>query len=146
MINALLTEYRYHNIFQFKVFLNIKTIVLLKAIVVDEFLLNPPNGDEIDGPNRAINFIDCMFASNEWQHIYKAGEMCSNIRLPPDDWIHILRRAQSEESDEIYLQMKQKTEAVGTPLQRIPFVTINDEPSIPTFNDFMQEVCARYTV
>ncbi len=124
----------------------IQSILLFKAIVVNEFLLNPPNGDEIDGPNRAINFIDCMFASNEWQHIYKAGEQCSNIRLPIDEWIYILRLAQSSESDELYLQMKSKTDLVGNPLSRIPFVTINGEPSIPTFNDFMQEVCARYTV
>jgi hypothetical protein len=124
----------------------IKRNLLFKAIVVNEFLLNPPNGDEIDGPNRAINFIDCMFRSDEWQHIYNAGEQCSNIRLPPDDWIHILRLAQSSDSDSLYLEMKSKTDSVGTPLPRIPFVTINGESSIPTFNDFMQEVCARYTV
>jgi hypothetical protein len=91
-----------------------------------------------------------MFASDEWQHIYNAGEQCSNIRLPIDHWIYILRLAQSPESDSIYLEMKSKTDSVGTPLPRIlpriPFVTINGEPSIPTFNDFMQEVCARYTV
>jgi hypothetical protein len=91
-----------------------------------------------------------MFASDEWQHTYNAGEQCSNIRLPIDHWIYILRLAQSPESDSIYLAMKNKTDLVGTPLPRIlpriPFVTINGEPSIPTFNDFMQEVCARYTV
>ncbi len=113
---------------------------------MDEFLLNPPNGDEIDGPNRAINFINCMFASNEWQHIYRAGEQCSNTQLPIDEWVSILRLAQSSDSDELYLRMKSKTDSVETPLPRIPFVTINGEPSIPTFNDFMQEVCARYTV
>ncbi len=113
---------------------------------MDEFLLNPPNGDEIDGPSRAINFIDCMFGSNEWQHIYTAGEQCANTRLIPDDWIHILRRAQSSESDSVYLQMKEKTDSVGNPLSRVPFVTINGEPSIATLNDMIQEVCARYTV
>jgi len=115
---------------------------------VDEFLLNPPNGDEIDGPSRAINFISCMFSSNEWQQVYKAGEVCSNLKLPIDDWINLLILAQSPESDPIYLNMKAKTDAVsnGSPLPSIPFTTINGEPSTATRNDWIQEVCARYTV
>ena len=114
--------------------------------MVNDFLLNGPNGDEIDGPSRAINFIGCMSGHQKWQNLYTSGEQCANLFLPADDWIHLLTNASSSDSDEVFLSMKAKTDAVGTPLPRIPFVTINGEPSIPTLNDFLQEVCAIYTV
>jgi hypothetical protein len=50
-------------IYRYLIVINI--ICILKAIVVEEFPLNPQNGHEIDGPNRAINFIDYIFGSTE---------------------------------------------------------------------------------
>lgn len=87
-----------------------------------------------------------MSGHPRWPNIYIAGEQCANEWLTPDDWIHLLTNASSSDSDGVFLQMKEKTDAVGTPLPRIPFVTLNGEPSIATLNDFMQEVCSSYTV
>jgi hypothetical protein len=88
-----------------------------------------------------------MSGHPQWQNIYRAGEQCANQWLPPDDWIHLLTNATTTDNDGVYIIMKDKTTSLGSsPLPRVPYVTINGEPSIPTFNDFTQEVCARYEV
>lgn len=89
-----------------------------------------------------------MASHPQWQNIYRAGQQCSNNYLTPDDWIHLLTNATTSDSDAVYLEMKKKTDEIGggSPLPRVPIVTIDGEPSIPTLNDFTQEVCARYTV
>lgn len=113
-----------------------------------EFIQSPPNGDAVDGVNRAINFVACFFGRDNWGQVYEAGELCSDQKLPPDEWVRLIILAQRPESDPIYIEMKNRTDAVnnGQPLPRLPFVTLNGQPSFAIGNDFLEEVCAAYSV
>ena len=118
-----------------------------KALVVENYINTPKNGDPISGPRRAINFVSCLF---QRANSISSSEACSNLYLEADEYRNFIEfiRLDTEEVNAAFEKMRIKTQQVAASgsLIRIPLVTVNGDIDYNAFNDLVQEVCAKYQV
>ena len=115
---------------------------------MDDYINNVKNGDPISGPNRALNFVSCVFQNaNNLNSI----ETCSNLELEPDQYRTYIEyiRLNTVEVENVMQKMRYETLAVisniGT-LVRVPLVTVNGIADYNALDDLVQETCAQYQV
>lgn len=113
---------------------------------MNDYIDTPKNGDPISGPNRALNFITCLY---QRPNSIGAIEQCANLYLEPDDYRTYIEyiKLDSTEVKAAFGKMQQKTLAIApSGLTRVPTVTVNGVVDYNAFDDLVQEACAQYSV
>jgi hypothetical protein len=132
----------------------IKTSLISKAVVIDNYWLHDGDGDgdQIDGSIRTTQFLSCVFTHSNWtQDIYAAGKYCADNFLPDDQWNDILLEVESPVGDAVYQIVQKKTQDLkdklnSTLLERIPWITLDGHHSLRIQNDLLQSVCELFQV
>ncbi|KAH7646648.1 hypothetical protein HUG17_2186 [Dermatophagoides farinae] len=119
-----------------------------QALVVDRYINNEHNGDLISGPNRVLNFLDCLIGKkigNEYDHL----EECTNVKLN-NEYIEFLEeiKMNGEKMQKIFRDFSTRTKKIMNTAnsENLPLITVNDNDKINVnaFNDLVQEVCDKF--
>lgn len=117
-------------------------------MVIDKYLLNEDNGDLVSGPNRVVDFVNCLFTNQDsYSNQIDLLEICSNENLKAGEYetlIYSVRKNLPEVLD-VFKKVQDETEKLA-PLSRLPTITLNGEVSVNAFNDLIEEVCDKYNV
>lgn len=117
-------------------------------MVVDRYINNEHNGDLISGPNRVLNFLDCLIGKkigNEYDHL----EECTNVKLN-NEYIEFLEeiKMNGEKMQKIFRDFSTRTKKIMNTAnsENLPLITVNDNDKINVnaFNDLVQEVCDKF--
>lgn len=117
-----------------------------QALVVDKYITNA-KGDLVSGPDRAVNFVRCIAQSTSGNELTTL-EICSRNHLQADDYRTFITeiRMDTAEVKTVFERMRTQTESlagVGSPLPRVPTVTVNGQINYEALNDLVQEACVQ---
>lgn len=128
---------------------------LFQSMVINKYT-STKYSDIISGPNRAINFADCLYHQDTSQNVFQALLTCSRDNLEQEEYETIISYMKnpldSGEHDlkDVMQSMKDKTDAIknknGGKLPIIPFIQVAGQDSIDAANDIISVACKNYQV
>lgn len=109
-------------------------------MVIERYLSEGVDGHLVSGPNRVLDFLDCLTQSHQ-SNVFSKLEVCSNNNLEIDVYRDLFEkiRQNHEELTSALDNLSSKHGSLGSSSES--FVQLNNETSLNAYNNLVGEVC-----